>query len=315
MTIIYQPGEVVNLRKELFGGFVGAVTAAAVDFIAGNNKPWTYYLGVGLGTAAYATGIPGFTATIYAVGDTVDAIFFKSPDGSDVRVFLNGVAHSTIDTYAAAAVWEAINFNGLVGGQVNRLDIVNYGPSPNGNATGIPWLALGPITVNGVGAYAQGATMAYNTIAYRIRDDEADTSEDTLAVYAPAGLTLAQYQAFADFQAPLVDALTEGQITAVQLNITLTLPGGLKATPVAGALNERGGLITFDTTGPRADSVRIPAMSRTIMPGDSFSLEDNDVSALINSLLTVHAGSTVRPRTTQDYQFVAARKAKKSFRK
>lgn len=316
MTIIYQPGEVFNLANEAFGGFVKAGAAAAIDFIAGNNKPWTYYLGVGIGAAAYATGIPGFAATIYFIGDTVDAVLFKSPDGSDVRFYLNGIAHSGVDTYAAASVWEAINITGAIGGQVNRLDIVNYGPSSNEDATGIPWLALGPITINGEGAYAQEArNVAYNTMAFRLRDEETDTREQTVPVYVPTGLTLVQYQAFADFFAPLLDATTGSQMTAIEINVGLTLPGGLKATPAAGSLNERGGLITFDTTGPRADSLRIPGILNTIMSGDAFSLEDALIAPLINAMLTAHGGSTIRPRTSQDYQFSAARKGSKSFRK
>lgn len=315
MTIIYQPREIINLRKEFFGGFIAALEAAAVDFISGNNKPWTYYLGIGLGTAAYATGIPGATATIYFVGDTLDAVLFKSPDGSDVRFFLNGVAHSGVDTYAAASIWETINITGAIGGQTNRLDIVNYGPSSNPDATGTMWLGLGPVTVYGDDAYALEAKLAYNTIAYRLQDSETDTKEATLPVYVPTGLTLAQYQAFVDFQAPLIDAMSGAKLTNIQITLNMTLPGGLKATPADASLNERGGLISFSTTGPRADSVWIPAILPTIMSGDAFSLEDAAVSAFINSLLTVHGGSTIRPRTVQDYQFSAARKGSKSIRK
>jgi hypothetical protein len=314
MTIIYQPREIINVYEEIGGGIVGALVSAAVDFISGTNKPWSYYLGVGIGTMALATGIPGAAATIYAIGDTVDAVLFKSPDGSLVRVYLNGILQASVDTYAVGAVWEALNINGLVGGQVNRIDIVNFGVSPNEDATGIPWLAIGPITINGASAYAIGAT-TMDTLAIRIRDAETDSPDATIPIYLASGLTLAQVQTYADAILPEIDALTEGQIVEASITFNLTLVGGLKSTPDALSLNERGGLITFDTTGPRADSVRIPAMQHTIMGGDSFNLEDDDVAALITRLLTATTAATIRPRTSQDYQFSAARSGKKSLRR
>jgi hypothetical protein len=313
--MLYEPRLIVNVRNNIETGIVSALFAAAVDFIAGTNKPWTYYLGVGLGQMALATGIPGATATLYVVGDTVDAVLFKSPDGSDVRVFLNGIAHSTLDTYAAAAVWEAFNINGLVGGQVNRLDLVNVGPSPNPNATGIAWFGLGPITVNGSNAYAKGAIQPMNTLAIRIKDAEADSNLATLPIYLPDGLTLAQVQAYADAILPEIDALTDGTIEEVSVTFQLTLPGGLAATPAVGALNERGGLISFETTGPRRDSVRIPAMSRDLMPGDSFAITATQVAAFITRLTTATTAANIRPVTAQNYQFTNAISGKKSFRK
>jgi hypothetical protein len=314
MTIIYQPREIINVRDEIAGGIVGALIAAAADFISGNNKPWSYYLGVGIGTMAVATGIPGAAATIYCIGDTVDAVLFHSPDGSLVRVYLNGILQASIDTYAVGAIWEALNINGLVGGQVNRIDIVNFAPSDNEDATGIPWLAIGPITVNGSNAYALGANHM-NTLAVRLRDAETDSPDATIPIYLSEGLTLAQVQTYADAILPEIDAVTESQIVEATVTFNLTLVGGLKSVPVAASFNERGGLITFTTTGPRADSVRIPAILHSIMGGDSFSLEDTDIAALITRLLTATTAATIRPRTSQDYQFSAARSGKKSLRR
>lgn len=314
--MIYYPGTVFNVAAALGTAFIATLIKAAADFVAGTNQPWTYYTGQLFGYAALATGIQGAAATMYAVGDTVDALLFKSPDGSDVRIFLNGVATVSIDTYAAAEGWELVNIAGLIGGQRNRIDFVNYGPSANANATGVLMMGLGSITVNGSGAYAQESEIvAYDRINFRVKDSESDTKEATYWVNIPTGHTVAEIQAYANAIAPEVDALTGGKLMSADVTLALTLPGGLKATPVAGILNERGGLITFDTTGVRAQSVRIPAMDTDIMPGDSFSLAENHVAALITRLTTATTAANIRPVADDGYQFVTAVGAKKSFRR
>lgn len=313
--MLYEPRleRVVNLRESLEGGITGGLWMAAIDFLAGENKPWTYYLGVGLGTMAVATGIPGAAATMYVVGDIVDFTFFKSPDGSDVRFFLNGVAATTLDTYAAAAVWETFQFSGLIPGIFNRIDIVNFAASAASGATGIAFMGLGPITVYGANAQIQERLM--QTIVFRIRDAEQDSPLSSIPVNVPDGFTVAQLQTYVDAVAPEIDALTDGVIEEVSVTIPLTLPAGLASEAAAGSLNERGGLITFDTAGPRADSVRIPAFNRTIMPGNDISLTDDDVAALITRLTTATTAASIRPVSTQNYNFTAARGGKKSLRR
>lgn len=313
--MLYEPrlDRVLDLWDNLSQGIVGGLYAAASDFIAGTNKPWTYYLGVGLGTMAVATGVPGAAATMYVVGDTVDLIFFKSPDGSDVRIFLNGIAQASLDTYFATSVWETFQLIGLIPGLYNRIDIVNYGPSSDPNATGVMFMGLGPITIYGADAQIQERNM--QTIVFRIRDAEQDSPLSSIPINVPDGFTVAQLQTYVDAIAPEIDALTDGQIDEVSVTIPLTLPGGLKSEPSAGSLNERGGLITFDTAGPRADSVRIPAFRRAIMPGNDISLADTDVAAFITRLTTPSTAANIRPVSSQNYNFTAARGGKKSLRR
>lgn len=157
--------------------------------------------------------------------------------------------------------------------------------------------------------------MAYNSIVFRFKDAESDTREDSQPIYVPTGFTLAEYQAYVDAVAPEIDAASESQLVEVNMTLSMTLPGGLKGAPVAASLNERGGLITFDTTGPRADSFRIPAILHSIMPGDSFSLEETEIAAIVTRLTTATTAANIRPRTSQDWQFSAARKGSKSLRR
>lgn len=316
-SIIYEPAaEILNLREIVSGGIVQAGILAAVDFIAGDNKPWSYYAGVFSGAAAVATGIPGAAATLYVVGDVLDAYVFKTPDSSDLRIFLNGVQVASLETYALTEVWEAIQSIALDPNKVNRVDFVHNGPGLQAASFG--WLALSNIIVTGTTTTPQvlrSLTVAHDTLVFRFKDSESDTRESSIPVYLPTGFTLAQVQTYSDAIGLELDALTGAQMTTVEITFQLTLPAGVKNAPVAASLNERGGLITFDTSGPRSSSIRIPAMSTTIMPGDSFALTNASVAALITRLTTQTTAANVRPVTDQGHNWVTARKGAKSFRK
>lgn len=329
MAIIYEPQLVFNVREALGGAIVGAAARAAGDFLVGRNqKPWSYYLGVGFGNAALATGITGAAMTLYAIGDTLDFYLFKSPDGADVRWFLNGVAQANLATYGAAAVWEAVQQIVLEPGRVNELTFVNYSASTVPGATGIPWLAIGDITVGGTNAYAystRSGSMVYDVISYSLRDSEESTQNASFPVYVPTGQSVATLQAYSNIAAKRLDLVSGSQIIRAQVTLNLTLPAysaapganELKNAALVGILNERGGLISFDTAGPRNESIWIPGMRTSIMPGDAFSLVQADVASLIAMFTgNVSANSVdVRPVSPQNYQYTAALKGKKSLRR
>lgn len=319
MPIIYQPREILNYRNLIGGPLLTVGLQAAIDFIAGNGKPWAHYPGVALGSMATATGIVGAAATLYVVGDTLDALVFKSPEGSDVRIFLNGVAQSDIATYAVTSAWETISL--ALSGGVNRVDFVNVVSSVAEHTSPIQWLALGPITVYGTDAYAERSEVTDNvdTIVFRIQDSESDVKYSSVPVYVDSGFTVAQLQAFSDLIAPEIDAVTGGKIVAIEVTLSLDIPSGVSGKSIeTGALNERGGLIGFTTAGPRSESVRIPAIKRSIMSGEEFSLADGGaVEDLVTRLTTATsaAGASVRPKSANGYNLTAATYGKKSFRK
>ena len=156
--------------------------------------------------------------------------------------------------------------------------------------------------------------MAVNVINYRLQDDESDVKRQAVPIYVPTGFTLAQYQSFSNTFAPLLDAVTESAIAEIELTVALTKTGlGLKTTPTAGALNERGGIIGMSNAGQWGDSVRIPAILHTIMSGNEFSLSDTDIAALISGLLL--GDTTVIPRTRDGFTWTAGLYGKKSFRR
>lgn len=311
--MIFEPIAVFNVQAALTTAFVSVLIRAAVDLIRGQGREWEYYLGYGFGGGALTTGIPGAQAVMYAAGaGTVKLFFESSPGAAQARIFLDGVAEGDIDL--DDEIIDTLEFlvNIPNDGQTHSLAILNLGTLELDNPT--DWLAL--LAVETAGATLleprRLIEMPYLTVAVRIKDAEESTKEATIPLNVPDTATVAEVQTWFDAVAEEIDNLTEGQITEASLTLPLTLPGGLKGAPVAGAFNERGGLITFDTDGPRAASIRIPAILKTIMPGDTFPLT-GAVALFVTRMTTTTL--TIRPRTEQDYQYTAGRKGSKSLRK
>jgi len=155
--------------------------------------------------------------------------------------------------------------------------------------------------------------MAVNVMNFRWQDDESDTKYASQPIYLPTGFTLAEYQAFATAAAPVLDAVTESQLASIDMTLALTKPGGLKGAPIGSALNERGGLIGYDTAGQFNDSLRIPAILHSIMTGDAFSITDPLIAAV--SALLIAGTGTVIPRNRDGFTWSAAIYGRKSLRR
>lgn len=156
--------------------------------------------------------------------------------------------------------------------------------------------------------------MAVNTINYRLQDAESDVKTAAFPLYVPTGLTLAQYQTFADTAAEVIDNVTGSEIVGIDMTLALTIPAGLKASPVAASLNERGGLLGMETAGQFNDSVRIPAILVSLMSGDSFLVDSTEMSAL--TLLLTAGNGTVFPRNRDGFIWEGTGLyGKKSFRR
>jgi hypothetical protein len=313
--VIFQPQPYFNVQRAVLGAFIQALARLAVDYVTGQGKDWAYYVGYGFGGAALATGIPGASAILYAIGTGTVKLFLEtSPGAAQAKIFLDGIeaADYDLDDIVIDIIEHVVNIPN--DGQYHSIQILNLGTIELDAPT--HWLSILAIEVTDVLlADRRDVDMAYDSINFRCTDAEADTKEATVPIRIPAGFTVAQIQAYVDAIGPEIDDLTESEITEVSVTLALALPGGIKGTPTAGAFNERGGLLTFDTSGPRAASVWIPAMNKTIMPGDSFSLADAAVAAFITRLTTQSTAANIRPRTEQDYNFVTARKGSKSVRK
>jgi hypothetical protein len=159
------PQEVYNLVEFLSGPVQQAAVYAASDFIAGENRPWAYYLGVvtglAVGTVGAATGIPGAAAIAYVAGDVFKTAILKSPEGGIVDVFLNGVAHSSIDAYAASSVWEGLEIP--LPGAGSRVNVQIRNRANEGRS----WMGIGGVDV--VGGRAEPVP-GVSTVTFTIKD-------------------------------------------------------------------------------------------------------------------------------------------------
>lgn len=104
-------------------------------------------------------------------------------------------------------------------------------------------------------------------------------------------LTAADFaSATADIQALVaeIDTLILGKITGNTVTQDVALPGGLKATPVAGSDNEIKGRWIFGTAGAYRLRISLPSFDKdsfTVIGGD-INAADVDVLAFTNLMLS-----------------------------
>ena len=305
--MIYQPNVVLELRNvlETYSPVLTNVAfQVAADFIAGENKPWQFYAGVVAGNIAAATGLPGAAATLYAIGDTVDALLLKSPDGGEYRIFLNGIAASSITAYAGAAIWESVNIAGLVGGQRNRIDIVNV---PNG---GRSWAGIGPITVTG-GTAETIAAPGVPYVVFSILDNKGRKATTTVYFYVSGGVDLATVNRHVVEVAQAIDGIIDGQIVSIRFGLGINVPG-LKASPQPGADVEEGIMLRMVTGQGNFRSMRIPTVTDPelgLLAGGRLDPDSPDAQRLeyviLNGVSGYHGGVSYPNADYRGEQIVA----------
>lgn len=283
-NLIYAPAEVYDLRLALASGLFAAASAALEDFVAQANKPWAYYLGVGIGGAATATGIPGAAATIYVIGEGVDALLFHSPDGSLVDVYLDGIFREAVEAYDPVAGW--VNYSlVLIPGIQHRIDFVNTVPA-TGNVSGISWMGLDVLSVlNGTAQPKGSISVANVSFSYSVLD--ADGHTKSIAFQAPlVAQTLTGLTAAAQGLATDIDACIDGVITSITVGVATALPGGIKSTAVANCDIEKGALLTFIAANtPYVWSAFFPTWKNTLLAADTVT-NTGTAATLITALVT-----------------------------
>jgi hypothetical protein len=73
------------------------------------------------------------------------------------------------------------------------------------------------------------------------------------------GTTLASITSYAQAYAPIVEAVTEAQVTQLTVTLPIALPGGLKGAPGAGIRSNDGARFSFDTPGRYNFGLWVPA--------------------------------------------------------
>lgn len=303
--MIYQPRRSYNIATILFGAFIRVATLVAGDFIAGDLKPPAYYAGVGIGEGVVATGLPGVAMTIYVVAETVDVSFLRSINAPQLRIFVNGVQDAIQDAYSAADIWDTLTISGLDPDKITRIDIENYAASTDPGASGIAWMALGPVTasapISGKEVLVldkESFLMAIAEFTVILEDAKGDTSSHNVKADRASGWTLAQAQSWIDaYLADLDDALGS-KINEVTVKLPLTLVGGLKATAVAGSLNGVGASVQFRTSEDLKQSVRFPGILQTLINADK-TVNVGAGSAIENLLTEYTTGTDIDTETVR----------------
>lgn len=153
-------------------------------------------------------------------------------------------------------------------------------------------------------------------ISYRIQDATGVVkSYPDYITFDDATATLSSLQTYAQATAVLLDAVTAGKITGVSLTLFQTLPGGLKANPIAGSDVEETGLFTYNTTiANRSYGEDIPAIEQSLLAGKNIDLNNVDVMAWTAHQL--NQALAAKP-TSEEWAstFTSVRTAQKTFRK
>jgi hypothetical protein len=131
---------------------------------------------------------------------------------------------------------------------------------------------------------------------------------------APDTSTLADFNSFLTDYAPLLDAITDGQITAAHVRQQLALPSGLKSAPASTAEVERTGLFNYTMSGnPYKFGIDVPAIADSKIVSGKINLTDSDILAWKSFILTGVGGITIVSKFLQS--LIALVDALISFRK
>lgn len=160
--------------------------------------------------------------------------------------------------------------------------------------------------------------MAFSVL-YSIVDAKNEVS--TCEVNVPAAITFANVGIFAAQMALLINPIITGAITRIGVAFTVTLPGGLRTTPVAGSDVEEGAKFQFRTAGNFFTGLRLPTFDETLIQSNSraIDLEDADVAAFIDAMtdgidLTGAGGTgTPQPCDKREADIVALSFAREQF--
>lgn len=326
------PGEwplLVQFRRALSSGVEQAAILAAIDFIAKKNQPWALYAGVAAGVTAAACGVPGGAATLYVIGDVLDFYVFKSPQGGTLRVFLDGVSISTVHSYAASQLWEAVQVS-LTGdpNKPKRVDIVNDGVDPNHpNPDDSYWTAFrAPFTVSnsaGGGAAIVGADGAHLLnvwqVSITIEDDKRQKSVFSCNIKTPDVIASPSDDPFA-FAAALttkVKQLIAGRITNVNVSRRLPLQAAWTSGGQPTADVEEKCEFSFKPNGTVIPAtVTVPAIDEMLVVGyelDTDTVEADDFITMMISPFSLPERWNVRPCDSRGNPFVALNRTQVTF--
>lgn len=122
----------------------------------------------------------------------------------------------------------------------------------------------------------------------RIRDEDGDSS--TMTLKFPDSLGIDDITDYADDFLVLLDAVIDGKIEAAGVCVSVTLPGGLKASPIANCDIQQGAQWLFRAGGYPV-RLRVPTWDRAMFNAGSKDVDITD-SDVLNFRNAITAGLT-----------------------
>lgn len=151
----------------------------------------------------------------------------------------------------------------------------------------------------------------------RVRDADGDTS--TLTLNFPSSFSITEVLGFADGFITLLDAIITGKVEEAGISVVVTLPGGLRANPVAYSDVQHGALMSWGTDGNYRTSYRVPTFNPAMFATGSknVDVEDSDVAAVLTAMISgIDVSATmVEPSDYRGDDINALIKGVESFRK
>lgn len=164
--------------------------------------------------------------------------------------------------------------------------------------------------------------MALFEVSFTILDIKNHRSVMTIYVNAPPAISDPRDDPaeYAQEYARLIDPLINGQIVGIRISQIVTVPGGIKTSPLSTSDVEEGALFTWRTTNNTIIKQRIPTFSETfVSPGTFFvDITDPDVSDFIELNVIpeeLPADWTVGPASYRGEDISSLQEARENFTK
>lgn len=127
--------------------------------------------------------------------------------------------------------------------------------------------------------------MGVHLLSWTITD--ADGKTKSIVMPMADSEAIADVQTFVTNHAALLDAVVDGVITSAQVQYSLTLPGGLDATPEDDMLVGDGGLFAFSATGTAyRKSIYVPTVKLALISNNKDIANAGAVATWVTDLLS-----------------------------
>lgn len=157
--------------------------------------------------------------------------------------------------------------------------------------------------------------MAIDVVSISVQDADGSPPNKRVLLGLPTGKSDVDILAFAQEAQERIDRVTDGKVVECTLTKQLallpyaTVPAAnqLKINVVAGSKNEIGGKLLFTTSGPRRESIWVPAFIAAALNGESIVTSNQNVIDFNNYIVTpaLYGATTFRPLTMWGYDFLA----------